>query len=93
MEVMDTAPRWYLEAKNRCLESSQKALEKALEIIEGCDLEDPIVFPSEKMLELKWTDLVIYTFSDKRESIILMYQEEVHGFRQVTRDALIGLQR
>ena len=90
---MDAAPRWYFEAKIRCPESSQRALEKALEIIQNYDLEDPVVFPSEKMVEFKWIDLVIYTFSDKRETIILMYQEEVLGFRQVTRDALIGLQR
>jgi hypothetical protein len=86
-------PEWYLEAKNRCPESSLEALEKALKIIEGSNLEDPAVFPTENMIELRWPDLAIYTFSDDRKTIILMYSEEEMSFCSVTKDALIEMQR
>ena len=86
-------PEWYLEAKNRCPESSLEALEKALKIIEVSNLEDPAVFPNEQMVELKWMDLVIYTFSDDRKTIILMYSEDERGFCPVAKDALIEMHR
>ena len=86
-------PEWYLEAKNRCPESSLIALEKALKTIEGSNLEDPAVFPTENMIELRWPDLAICTFSDDRKTIILMYLEDERGFCPVAKDALVEMQR
>ena len=57
-------------------EDQTKALQKGIDICNKYNTPEPVIFIHDSSCEFKWTDLILYTFGDDRETIVIAWRTD-----------------